>query len=986
MMTLAQAERLVRKITESLGQPAQEAQAAKLAQDFAEVARAASRRLEQCGLMIEAGEELQALQLAETPPPLLDLLTLLSFRQATEWRNYCQQRGLPWAEPFFDKYIRLLNETYGRGTPSEQPMVTRLMKAYREAMLRGDDERGLSILRVVGRLNPSDQNSAQELKRLEEKSVRARLDALGELLAAADKPAVLAQLAQIEASGLPIPGNHPAWQQAQLLRCEELLEQGHSLKRQNQWQQAEPLVQQIKSLAAQHSVLFPEADVSRFEELEEWTSSERQMFARNQDFQRALDALEYQARSSETKRSSGKPGTVAELQDELDSLSAKRREVERLGALEPELGRRCQRSADWLQAQIRQGAKRKRVRVLALAIGILALLAVGGLVFRDFTAAGQFAGQLERLEAARRVNDTTALLNQIPERLKMKPRLAAGLTRAGQFISAEMDLEKDFEQKLSVLAKTAQNGFTNDFASVEASRAACSNALERVAPEFQSLGQANLRAFQQKWQNYLGGLEPAHNAEFSSKLSEAQRLLAEGLNPTNSLEALRHTIPEAQAAATSLTVLEQQPIRLEENLERQFRRLTNEIYGWSNTITQWAELHARLPRSATLTDYLSSLTLISQSPLAHSHERSCVEELHRLNTDEISLLGGLLLPSQPQAWAALTNAAAPLPAHPDEPTEQEKAACLRLRDDRNMQDIYMYELTNNPSNTNNPGKRKPILSQGPLAQNRAGKKYGMIYDVKNSPDALRFEQQVIDDWEWDYNRIEKKGVFGDCDAFKRLGLGDLIDPNTGRYQRSMLELLDRVGQDISASATFRAYITLRLLEIAKFRPVEWGLPWCPAVALREQKLNELGAGNLQSGDWMVPNQLAYYEPLFKKLFEQTRGLSMDKEAHFYYWLTSKACEAKFAFAGYIDPEGQTVFTRTNTDWTECWGWSARSRTPALVLVHSESGWKTTEPVLCYSPLFIFLGDRRQLFEQAAQSVPYTVQPSNALPPLFGGLR
>ena len=987
MMTLAQAERLVRKITETLGQPAQEAQAAKLAQDYAELARSASRRLEQCGLMIEAGEELQALQLAETPPPLLDLLTLLSFRLATEWRSYCQQRGLPWAEAFFEKYVRLLNETYGRGTPAEQPMITRLMKAYREAILRGDDERGLSILRVVSRLNPSDQNSVQELRRLEEKTVRARLDALGKLLASGDQTAVLTQLREIEATGLAIPSNHPAWQQAQLLRCEELLERGEILKRQNSWREAEPVVQEIKTLAAQHSVLFPETDVARFEALEEWTSSERRAFADNQEMQRAFEALEYQVRASEARRSASKPAPVSDLQSELNALTAKWREAERFGALDEELARRCQRSCDWLQVQIRRAAKRKRTRAFALGIAVVALLALGGLMFWDFTTANQFAAQLERLKAARRVNDTATLLNQIPQRLKMKPRLAAALTSSGEFISKELDLEKDFEQKLGALQKMAQNGFTNGFGAVATNQAACAEALDRVALEFQSLGQANLRALQQKWQGHLRGLEPVHNAEFSSQLAHAQQLVAEQLNPTNSLDALRQALPEAQAAIVRLAALEQQPIKLEDNLDRKFRHLTNEVCGWSNTIAQWTDLHARLPQAPALADYLNSLTLISQSPLVSVRDRSCIEELHRLGADENTLLGGLLFPTQPQAWGALTNSAAPPLFRPDEPTEHEKAACLRLRDDRNMQDVYMYSLTNNPNNTNNFGKGKPILSQGALAQNRAGKKYGTIYDPKNSPDVLRFvDNQIIDNWEWDYNRIENRGPIGECEAFRRLGLGDLIDPNTGKYQRSILELLDRVSQDTGASATFRAYVTLRLLEIAKLRPVEWGLSWCPSAALNEQKLNELGAGNLQSGDWMVPNQLAYYEPLFKKFFEQTRGLSLDKEAHFYHLLASKACEAKFAFVGYVAPDGQNVFTRTNADWNECWGWSGRSKAPTLLLVRDNAGWQTAEPPLCYTPLFVFLGDRRQILQHSAQSIPYSVTSSVTLPPLFGGLQ
>ena len=52
MMTLTQTERLVRKIAEVASQPASDTQTAKLAHDYAEVCRAANRRLEQCAMMI----------------------------------------------------------------------------------------------------------------------------------------------------------------------------------------------------------------------------------------------------------------------------------------------------------------------------------------------------------------------------------------------------------------------------------------------------------------------------------------------------------------------------------------------------------------------------------------------------------------------------------------------------------------------------------------------------------------------------------------------------------------------------------------------------------------------------------------------------------------------------------------------------------------------------------------------------------------------
>src|SRR5580658_10336899 len=131
MTTITQAERVVRKIIEALAQPPSETQAAKLAQEYADLCRTANRRLEQCALMIEAGQSLQALQLAETPPSLLDLITVLSFRQATEWRAFCQSHHLPWAEPFYDKYVRQLNTTYGTGIVGDHPFY----RDYRRAVM-----------------------------------------------------------------------------------------------------------------------------------------------------------------------------------------------------------------------------------------------------------------------------------------------------------------------------------------------------------------------------------------------------------------------------------------------------------------------------------------------------------------------------------------------------------------------------------------------------------------------------------------------------------------------------------------------------------------------------------------------------------------------------------------------------------------------------------------------------------------------------------
>src|SRR4051812_24817946 len=118
-MTLLETERLVRKISDLLQQTGDAAIAPKLAEDFAAVCHAAGLRLQQCEAMIKAGDRHQAIQLAETAPNLLDLITVLEFRSADEWRARCEQHGLPVAEKIDGRAVGALNSCYAQGITTD---------------------------------------------------------------------------------------------------------------------------------------------------------------------------------------------------------------------------------------------------------------------------------------------------------------------------------------------------------------------------------------------------------------------------------------------------------------------------------------------------------------------------------------------------------------------------------------------------------------------------------------------------------------------------------------------------------------------------------------------------------------------------------------------------------------------------------------------------------------------------------------------------
>ena len=164
-------------------------------------------------------------------------------------------------------------------------------------------------MRVIARMNPSDENTKEELKRLEEKLLRGKLETLRQVLSKGDSAAAQAQLAQIEASGLPVPAAHPVWQQAQLARCLQLLRRAEELRRQDAWQETEALVEEIHAFATQNKVQMPAADADSWTALEAWTMEKRTAYADDQDFQRAVSTLEYEVQSLESRQATGaRPG------------------------------------------------------------------------------------------------------------------------------------------------------------------------------------------------------------------------------------------------------------------------------------------------------------------------------------------------------------------------------------------------------------------------------------------------------------------------------------------------------------------------------------------------------------------------------------------------------------------------------------------------------------------------------------------------------
>jgi hypothetical protein len=973
MMTLTQAERLVRKIAEVASQPSSDTQTAKLAQDYAEVCRAANRRLEQCAIMIEAGQFLQALQLAETPPPLLDLITLLAFRQAAEWRAYCQAHQLPWTEPFYDKYIRLLNNAYGKGIAGDHPFY----RDYRRAVLENDDVRALSILRVISRLNPTDSNTKEELKRLEEKLLRVKLENLRQVVDAGDPVNIQTALEQLEASGLPVPASHPVWQQAQVARCQQMLRRAEQLREQEAWQEAEALVEEIHAFATRYNVRLPDADADIWTALEEWTTQQRAAYAAEQDYQRALSALEYEVKSIASQRAISASLSKSMAGAGLDSLTEKRREAEHFGRpLPDELVSQCQECSDWLRQQIQIASR--RTRLIAIVAVLVILGAIGAAIPFVLSKVRQrdYAQQLQRLESARKVAEVENLLAEVPASWKSNPQMADNLGKAKDFLAHEKEWKQSFDRQLVNLQQIATTGFRSALAQAGPDRANAERALMLLAPEYQSTAKSALGAWDAQWQTF-------RNAELGGVLNRAEET-AEVLNATNGVEPVRAALARLQTVLLDVAPLEAQPPPLEQELADRLGRLSNNIETWTATAGKWDQAQTALVGASSLEQYLEALDQLAVSPFATPTQKNEIEGIDLLHLNQETLLGQLLLPNNRSAWHTLTNVtdwSASL--MPEQPTSEEKDLYFKLRDDKNVRDVYAYDLITN-ARPGNPYRSHTVFVQGAMALDNGGQEAGMVHDPTLFRDTLHFAHTSYSDW--DYIKVKRLYRTLECDSYEHLGLGELIDANTGNYQKPILQLFDQLNKETKASSIFRAYVTFKLLAVAELRPGEWGLQWCPGAAVQLQTLTNLGEREIQSGDWLVPERSEKLERPLQEYFARASAVPLEKQARFLQQLARETCSKGFAFAGFIDSSGRPVLRALTPPPVELCGWSKSGS--AAVLLRKSPGVETyttlPEP-LPYSPLFVFSGDRRELLLQTLNASGYPAALAGLiLPPFFAG--
>jgi hypothetical protein len=985
-MNLLEVERLVRKIAEVLQHRVPEAQARQLAQDYAEVCRTANHRLNQCAAILAQGDEPQALQLAEAPPPLLELVTRLGFRQLNEWRDYCQSHDLPVADSLDGKFIRQLGAAYGQGLASDD----QLYRKYREAVLLRNDDQAVEILRAIVRRNPADPNAPRELARLENKILGAELEKLDAAMQAGDDARAVSLVQEIEALNFASAPAGEGWRRGQEARCRVLLRQAQQQRTRDAWMAAAPLLLLVHSLCEEHGFKLHDRDAQTLRELDDWVAQSHKTAETERKFQRALTEVRQLVQVAEEKNAAATPLDRTELRQQGEALGHKWREVEGFGrAVDDELSARVRKALLVSRGQLARKNLSVRNRAI-LATGVFAILAIGASVFfwnqrqsRDLGAELKAHRQARHVSAAEtfaaRMRGENARLLQSSAALRQE------LEATDQFLKAENRRREQCAGLLAQLQTAAAEGFSNAAPEkIQGQFDGARQAVTEAAEDFQPALHAALVSSQAKWDLRLEELRKQRLAEFEQQFRIAQQRV-NGLKYDQGSETVRAALAEIYPELQSLEPLVTPglpQLRLPADAETRFRAVQASALTFSNEVARWEQILSVWARPTTLEAYLASLKSFQQSEFARPAEKAPAGEVLGLNITEAALLAGLLLPGDPEGWADFTRQPN-LNLQPPDVMPGERSRFSQLRDDENILNLMQCKITRLRPPPADVPKTWLGYARGSLGKNKLNRKTGLIYDPVESPTAVSFQPRVFDDY---LLSVEEVGRTPESEVFERVGMKGLFDSRTGtNYTATLLGILDAINRETAGSPLFRAYLALRVHEIMELRSQAWGAYWAPNAAQDHRNLHELGADAIVTGDWLVPGRQANLLGGIEGHFVKARRVSYRQQAKFLNALARRTVEAGFSLAGQVGAGGQPVLSAVPPDQTELWGWTSGPKTPALLFRYRDNPGRFVmiNPPLPLTPLFTFRTQRRQVLEEVRKSVSTNpIELGGYLPPLY----
>lgn len=945
-MSLLDTERKIRKIRNLLRGETDPALASRLATDYAEAVRATQLRLQQCETMIQAGDYPQVIQLAETAPNLLDMVTALEFRESPDWRRFCLEKQLAVAEPLDSRAVQALNECYAKGIATDHPLYGQ----FRKAMMSRDNTAALRALRSILRLNRNDQNAAAELERLDAKVLGAQLAALHELMGRGSPEEVQRAVAEIEEGGFKTLPDGPVWQQAQLRLALQALDRAGQFRADGDWNRVMDELDLLQSLVAEHKLTLPSGTGAKVANLDAWLKAQQAQHRQEMEF-RALQAAAWSAfRLSEDHATSGEPMAVAEIKGDLELLQRAQLALERIGkALPAELATRFGVRCRSLDGKLRSRRRRRLIVTAASFLLILGLLGTAGYYASYAFRVQRLASELNALIQKREVKAVTALLKHLQE---SEPGLLVSSTlkrvemEAKDFVTKELQTYSEYTNALRQLPTEFKS---DQLEETQSKIKKMVDQLASVAPALRLPEEGAINELQERWRDYLETCRKTLNGSFEPLLLELEQRTA-ALAAAQESSRVRSSLPSIDEFIRKLNELGDVPsVRLEvqKNWRTRFNISKEKYQIQRQRLDAYEQAVNKLYSTQNLEEFRSALATISSSGFEMDKVGQAAAQALPRVPGEDDFLSALLFPNDKEAVRALKQN--PAPEFVPKDLRPEAIAVFRsLR----SQPALSSELIRYRLYLDVPTRSRQVdwISVGPLRK-APGWETNLVFPADAGASQFQLVNRECFSFDGKQMRIprgdqtpvvevEEKGPYREASSYQTLRLGQVFGMTGDTGTQSLLKVLDALRMSEEGSPLARAYLLLQMIQLMEMQPADWGLIFAPIVREWQTRLREAGAEGIKPGDWFVPERIATSQNAVAQSLASLRSVSCVAQAHRFAGLLSLTLQSGISLIGYVGLDGQPVVA-TNAVASELWGVTTESRLPSLLYRMVDGGKKIT---------------------------------------------
>ncbi len=895
-----------------------------LAAEYARLCDELNRRIEQIEEVLDRGDEIQALQMAEIAPPVMEEADTLSFFQSREWGRLCQRGRVSIAPEIRAHGIALIDRLYGKGLTPNHPIYREL----REAILARDDARALQIARIIESLDPKDPGARSERERLERKVFLKLVTELGKALSAGDEDLAIHLLDEVEGFSLAKEVDVAAEilssrrirekrnARAAMENLEVMFPKLEEMKGRGDWQGVAEMVGRIRELTSRHSLDLDAARQATLENTTAYVQTKRTEAERALEYSKALRSFLICLDDATSRTQASGTLTIAEVGDLLTRLNKAWQIVQSFG-MPVDLARveETSRMVEKLRNELARLQKNRVLSIAALAAAVLLLLTASGWYLTLRYRVGELMHELSACRESRSVSSVRKLVAQGDGMrfASLFPKLITELESCRNWARGEESSSASAGTALADLLLRSADFSKEDPLKLEAEYQAMSARVKALPPEQQKILQADLGKLDKAYGDHLAALAAKEDKKLEGLLAEFDKLSEGVAGEGLPLAEIRKNLETQKKLEAEWAPILRSPIKdlpLSASLKAKAEADEEKTKALEVSVEAAESALAAMAGATQADAFRMALGTLKAVNLPSCNLIPSARIAWNTDCTEASLLPDLLFPGNPSAFRALKNGDAEESEakrlSPKAILPNEVAPFALMLNDEITPEVRACKLEGgDPSRTVYiKSAMRPPSVDDPVYGVYTLEAYDPATDSQTSP-AFTKKTYRANSKGWERAKGFSGGttpsnaskIYGD------LGLKDAISDSL-EVKMSVLQLLDRLSQSPTKDTVYQAYVIQQLAEMTSKRPLAWGLQYSPGASTLMKEVTQTirtTCGSLQPTSWMAP-AFQKLVPALKLFLDKPRHFN--QEAQLNKWLAENALvEGEFLYAGYVQEDG-----------------------------------------------------------------------------------